>query len=100
MDTSRLDNLGQLKMAKITDDKILEAIEQCKRQKRKQWEQRFGPESGTPFVGCRRAELQELVQKLYSVTYSDSGFRNRLKSLTEQGAIEKFRLFKRIVYYE
>lgn len=85
---------------KATDEEILYAFDQLKRAKREQWKKRFGPDGPSPFVGCRREEIQKAVKFYYDVEYSDSGFRNRLKKLVEQGSMTKFRIDTQIVYYE
>lgn len=118
MDTSRLDYLKKRRakelhnvknqirpssvagQKKVTDEEILYAFDQLKRGKRERWKKRFGPDAPTPFVGCRREEIQKAVKFYYEVEYSDSGFRNRLKKLVEQGSITKFRMDTYLVYYE
>lgn len=59
---------------------------------------RFGPDD-SPFLGFRRETIQNQLKEDYDISYSDGGFRNRLKRLVEEGLLDKFRLFERVTFY-
>lgn len=75
---------------KVTDAAILREIKILDQNVRKDFEARGFQEGFNP--GHRREVIQARVCLEHDVTYSDGGFRNRLKKLVKQGVLRKFRI--------
>lgn len=83
---------------KVTVDQILASFEKLKKRRINEFYNRFGDTHAVP-LDFRREDIQRQVRLDHGVEYSDSGFRNRLKKLCEQGLLHKWRLDDHIVFY-
>jgi len=81
---------------KVTDDEILYAIARLNRRLKEKMYHR-GFDNFNP--GHRRHTIQKEVFYLTGQTYSDSGFRNRLKKLVADEVLHKERISEYVTMY-
>jgi hypothetical protein len=83
---------------KIEDHQIMNAVEELSAKKQELWRKRFGDLDGYPDQH-RREEIQSMVDRLFDIQMSKSGFRSRLKKLVEKGELNQWKPFARTTFY-
>lgn len=83
---------------KATADQILHSIGNLIDQRKYEFYLREGSDAIVP-LNFRREEIQKQLEEDHEITYSDAGFRSRLKRLCKQGILHRWRLTDRTVFY-